>query len=349
MTDFNFIATGIGSVPFTDIEGTCENIIRKFPHAPFWPQFVKVSHLEDMVIQYSEGLPLLEIMEDKRALRVTPNGEKEEELVKFYDHLLSDDTAYFSMTREYASGLYAMTDLIREKAPSRIEFVKGQTVGPVTFAASISDTDGKMILHNAELLEAMARGLAIKAVWQARQLEKTGAKVIIFLDEPYLSGFGPAFSAIQRHEVIELLSTIIDYVRKNSNALLGIHCCGNTDWAMLLESGPDIINFDAFGYMEHFFLYPDAISAFIKKGGVIAWGIVPTFGFTGKENTDGLHVLLDRGLDRLSELGIDHGLIPGRSILTPACGMGTMQPQAAEKSMAILSDLSDRLRDEFLG
>jgi hypothetical protein len=155
-----------------------------------------------MIIQYSEGLPLLEIDEEKRAVRISATASSETELVTFYDHFLAGDTDYFSMSRDHAAGLYAMMDLIHERPGSRIKFVKGQTVGPLTFAASITDTDGKMILHNPELLEAMTRGLAIKALWQIRQLEMTGKRVILFLDEPYLSGFGSAFSSFQRHEVI---------------------------------------------------------------------------------------------------------------------------------------------------
>ena len=55
--NFNFSATGIGSVPFLDMEETCREILAYFTSIPFWPQFVQRTHLEDMMIQYSEGLP----------------------------------------------------------------------------------------------------------------------------------------------------------------------------------------------------------------------------------------------------------------------------------------------------
>ncbi|MFC1883901.1 hypothetical protein ACFL2O_03925 [Thermodesulfobacteriota bacterium] len=347
MAGFRFIATGIGSVPFTDIEGTCTDIIKELPNAPYWPQFVKRTHLEDMSIQYSEGLPLLEIIEDKRSLRIYASKDKEAELVKFYNHFLAGDTDYFSISSTYAPGLYNLLERFKNGEIPPGNYVKGQTVGPVTFAAGIIDINDKVVLHNSELFEALVSGLAIKALWQVKQLEKTGAKTIIFLDEPYLSGFGSAFSAIQKDEVIKALRTVIDYIKADSNTLVGIHCCGNTDWAMLLESGPDIINFDAFGYMDHFFLYPEQIVSFIEKGGAVAWGIVPTAGFTGDETLDSLYALLSEGLDRLRELGIDPDLIAERSILTPACGMGTMEPETAEKVLALLSGLSKRCREEY--
>ena len=69
--NFNFKATGIGTVPFTDIRGTCLNILKKLPEIPYWPQFVKRSRVEDMNIQFSEALPMLNIDEDRVGLVVS--------------------------------------------------------------------------------------------------------------------------------------------------------------------------------------------------------------------------------------------------------------------------------------
>jgi len=166
-----------------------------------------------------------------------------------------------------------------------------------------------------------------------------------FLVRALSFGFGSAFSPIQRHEVIDMLRTVINYLRENADVLIGIHCCGNTDWSMLLEAGPDIINFDAFEYMDHFLLYEDDIVRFIEAGGAIAWGIVPTSGFKGDESVDDLLLRLEKGLKRISQWGVDADLIAQRSILTPACGMGTMTPDAAGAAMGLLSRLSLRCRD----
>jgi methionine synthase II (cobalamin-independent) len=186
----------------------------------------------------------------------------------------------------------------------------------------------------------MVRGLAIKALWQARELSKSGKKPLIFLDEPSLSGFGSAFSPIQRDEVIDILRTVMDYLRENSDTLIGIHCCGNTDWSMIMEAGPDIISFDAFDYMDHFLLYPDDIVRFLRGKGTVAWGIIPTSGFTGKESAGDLFSKIEEGLSRVHKWGIDPGMLAERSILTPACGMGTMEPESAKRGLGLLSQLS---------
>jgi hypothetical protein len=342
-TEFNFKATGIGSLPSMDVRGACLNILKRLPEIPFWPQLVKRSILEDMFVQFSEGLPLLKIEEERRAL-VISSDEMESALVKFYEHFLADDIDYFAISREYAQGLYELLMLI-DQSPERYgPYIKGHTVGPITFSAGITGVDNKPVLSNPDLLEAFTKGLAIKALWQVRELAKSGKRPMIFLDEPYLSGFGSAFSPIQRHEVIKLLKEVMDYLRERSNAIIGIHCCGNTDWSMIMESGPDIINFDAFKFMEYFFLYPEDIIRFIKAGGYISWGIVPTFDFTGEETLEDLYSILEKGLYRLYELGLDPETVTARSILTPACGMGTMDPPASDRVLELLSILSEKMR-----
>jgi len=340
--DLNFKATGIGSVPWSDIDSTCDKILNFVPSIPFWPQLVKRSPFEDMNIQFTEGLPLLTIDKEKKTITAS-TIDMEEDLVEFYNHYLADDIDHFRISREYAPGLYRQVDLVSRAPDLYGDFIKGHSTGPVTFAASVKGSEGKSILGNPDLLEACTKGLAIKALWQVTELEKSGKRVIIFLDEPYLSGFGSAFSPIERHEVINLLKEVIDYLREKTDCLIGIHCCGNTDWSMIVDSGPDIINFDAFSFMDYFILYPDDIKGFINGGGIIAWGIVPTGDSAGKGDVDELHLRLNNGIDSLCELGLDRAGISAGSILTPACGMGTMDEEASDTVLKLLSELSDRM------
>jgi len=232
--------------------------------------------------------------------------------------------------------------IISENPEKYGSHIKGQTVGPVTFAAGIKESDGKSVLYNPDLLEALTKGLAIKALWQVRELGRSGKKPILFLDEPYLSGFGSAFTPIERHEVISLIKEVLDYLRERSDVLIGIHCCGNTDWSMIMEAGPDIINFDAYGYMDTFLLYPGEIQQFFRGGGVIAWGIVPTDDFTGEVSLEGLHGKLEKGLNQLYKWGLTPETVIGHSILTTACGMGTMEQSQADKALNLLSFLSKK-------
>jgi hypothetical protein len=112
---------------------------------------------------------------------------------------------------------------------------------------------------------------------------------------------------------------------------------------MIIEAGPDIINFDAYSYMDTFLLYPEELSRFISDGGAIAWGIVPTADFTGEETIEGLLTRLGVGLKRFEEWGFDAERIAKCSLLTPACGMGTMDEALADRVLVLLSQLSKKL------
>ena len=335
---FNLVTTGIGSVPFLDIKETCKLIIDSFKKIPFWPQLVKRTIYEDMIIQFSEGIPFLKVDKEKRAIFAIKGDSPEKELLKFYERFLEEDISYFSISKDYAPGLYLMIDLVKK---SDATFIKGQTVGPITFSASIRDQDGRSILSDNEIMDVCTKGIAIKGVWQVRKLKESGKNVILFLDEPYLASIGSAFSLISKEKVVNILKEVIGYIKQREDVLIGIHCCANTDWSMIFDSRPDIISFDAFGYMENFLLYRDKILRFIKDGGAIAWGIVPTTDadFEQKGNINKILKRLKIGFERLEEWGINREMLIRSSILTPSCGMGTMKEENAKKAIQLLEEI----------
>jgi hypothetical protein len=344
----HFCATGIGSVPFLDVPAVCRQVLNTIPRMPFWPQFVRRGRNEDMNVQFSEGLPLLGFDEARGSLIVSPSDNRENALTTFYECFLSGDTEPFKISRDHAAGLYEIVDALAEQpSQSQADFIKGQTVGPVTFTASIKDAEGNLVLHDREMRDALVNGLAIKALWQVRMLERSGRKPVIFLDEPSLSGFGSSFFPIDRHEVIELLQALIHYLREHVDILIGIHCCGNTDWSMILDAGPDIVNFDAFDHMEYFLLYPQEIKRFLHGGGVVAWGIVPTCGFTGKESVEALSERVSKGFERMGGWGVDPDLLARQSLLTPACGMGSLVEGSARDILSLLPRLTETLQRRF--
>jgi hypothetical protein len=95
---------------------------------------------------------------------------------------------------------------------------------------------------------------------------------MIFFDEPSLSAFGSAFSGLNREDVVRSLNECFAAVK----GLKGTHCCGNTDWNVLLSTHLDILSFDVYNYLETLSLYPKDLRAFLERGSTLAWGIVLT-------------------------------------------------------------------------
>ena len=112
---------------------------------------------------------------------------------------------------------------------------------------------------------------------------------------------------------------------------------------MIVDSGTDIINFDAFSFMDYFLLYPDDIVRFITGGGTIAWGIVPTGNSASQGDLEELYSRLNKGLEALYSFGLDKDQVHAASILTPACGMGTMSEKASDEVLELLSGLYKKM------
>ncbi|MHB8154694.1 MAG: uroporphyrinogen decarboxylase/cobalamine-independent methonine synthase family protein [Candidatus Omnitrophota bacterium] len=331
------LATGIGSLPLTDAQIALDLILRFVPAAPFWPQLPKCNAREGMLAQFSENLPGLKF-KDGNLVFVTQDKEKELEL--FYDRFIAQDLEYFKISPDFARGLHAFYQRLNQLDLSAVEFIKCQVTGPFTFCSGITDAQGKIILHDEVLMQAMVKGLGMKALWQLEYFKKFGKKMIMFFDEPYLTGVGSAYTTVNRNDVIDVYSELADTL-KSQGSLIGIHCCGNTDWSMLTDTmGIDIINFDAFNFQERFVLYADNLNRFLKRGGIICWGIVPTQEFNTDQSPELLAQKMKFGLDILVKKGIDRQLLLERLLISPACGLGTLDTQKAEGILSLLNQTS---------
>lgn len=150
--------------------------------------------------------------------------------------------------------------------------------------------------------------------------------------------------AVNRNDVIDVFSELTDSLM-SQDCLVGIHCCGNTDWGMLMDAeGIDIINFDAFDFQERFVLYADNLNSFLRKGGMICWGVIPTQGYNTSQTPEGLSQKIKSGLDILVKKGIDRELLLERLMISPACGLGTLDAQKAEGILNLLNQTSVFIR-----
>jgi len=335
------LATGIGSLPHKEAGEAVDIVFKYVPDIPFWPQLPRRDWREGMVNQFSENLPCLNLSKD--GMIFNP-ARKEEELETFYSRIISEDLDYFKISPDYAAGLYKFCQRLEKMDLGAFEFIKCQITGPFTFAASIKDDAGKALLHDPVFMQAISKGLVMKALWQIKLLKKFGKKIIMFIDEPYLGCFGSAYTPINQEEVINNLTEASQAI-KSSGALVGIHCCGNTDWSIFTEvEGIDIINFDASGFLDRFLLYAEDLKSFLERGGIICWGIAPTQEATGKEQPEFLLEKLDYGIEQLARKGVDRSLLSERLLVSPACGLGSLDPGKAKAIFELLAKISEKIR-----
>ena len=341
-----FSATAIGSYPHNNVDDACDLILKTLPEIPCWPQLPERDMNEEMLVQYTEGLPFLKIDPVKKSVYIDMPEDNTDKLEEFYNNYMSEDPGLFALSDSHALGFSNMTRLLKEKKPEGLRAIKGQIVGPITLAGSLKDPEQIAMLHNPVLFDVIVKLLAMKACWQLDQYAAFGLPRIIFLDEPYLSSYGSAFASLKKEQIVESLNEIFLAIH-NRESLSGIHCCGNTDWTMLMETQVDIINFDAFGYMDTMLIYKKEVRTFLERGGIMAWGIVPTTDSIKDVTIGDLMDKMTSAVDRLVDSGIDQKLIIENSLITPSCGTGTMPLDEAEKAMTLTHELTIKLKDKY--
>lgn len=341
----------IGSLPLTDHREAVELVFQYTPEIPLWVQLPSYPE-EGMIAQFLPGMP--GITSEKDRVFIDRTGDTfDAAVLAFYEEYMAvtEGTAAISDSRfclgpDTARGFFALLDKLAA-APVPPKAVKGQISGPITFGIGLTDRAGRAVFYDDQTRDVMVKLLALKARWQVTQLSAAGLPVIVFLDEPALAGFGSSeLISISREEILACLKEITDAIHAEGG-LAGIHVCANTDWSLILDSGVEIVNFDAYSYFDRFVLYADEIKRFMAGGGIIAWGIVPTGSSEDIERAT-VASLLARWQDQaagIETLGIDRPALLRQSLITPSCGTGSLSPAEALKVLSLTADLSRKIRD----
>jgi len=338
--EFNCLPTVIGSMPHTDPSRACSLITHYLRDIPAWPQLPRRSFLENMYAQFSQGFPGVELKEN--SIYIDRSQDLDKPLEKLYSAYLNNDADKYPISPEYAAGLHQFLSL--KHVTSRA--VKGQITGPVTWGLTVADDSRQPVIYDDVLGDAVTKLLRLKASWQEKQLSQICRNTIIFVDEPYMAAFGSVGMTLSREKVISLLEEVF----KGISGLKGVHCCGNTDWSVLLGTSADIISFDTYNYAQSLTLYPKEIKKFLDKGGTIAWGIVPNNEESlGGETVSSLKDRLEEAMAPFTRNGIPFRQLIRQGLLTPSCGLASLPgEEAATRVLELLTGLSAMLRKRYI-
>jgi methionine synthase II (cobalamin-independent) len=342
----------IGSLPLTDYAQAARLVWEHTPEIPLWVQLPKVPG-ESITRQFAAGMPGL-VEEGDRAFVDATGPGFEKSLLSFYEEALTLqdeaadlDTSRFAMAPDAARGFFELITQAMGRTPPPLA-VKGQIIGPVTFGTSLCDQHGKAIFYDSQLRDASARLLALRARWQVRRLANLKRPVLLFIDDPAITGFGSSiYIGMNREDICQSLASVIDAIHLEGG-LAGVHICANADWTLVLDSAADVLSFDAYAFFDQFVIYREAIRRFVDRGGLIAWGLVPTLSpeDLDRETTESLFAQWVSKSAQVAALGIDPKQLLAQSLITPACGMGTLTVELAMKALQLTRELSNRIRKE---
>jgi methionine synthase II (cobalamin-independent) len=329
----------IGSMPHNDVAGAYAVVKHYLKDIPAWPQLPKRNFRENMYVQYSEGFPGIVRGEDR--IFVDTSQDLSQSLENLYTAYLENTPEKYSISFDYAAGFYAcLADVIY-----KLKVVKGQVTGPVSWGLTITDNNGRSIIYDEVLADAAAKLLRLKAAWQEKELKKIARETVIFLDEPYMTSFGSAFVTVSKDKVVSLINETLGGI----NGIKGVHCCGNTDWSVILATNTDILSFDTYNYAQSLTLYPVEVRKFLKRKGTIAWGIIPNnIDILNKESVISLKDRLEEAMAPFTRDGFAFRQLLRQSLLTPSCGLDPLTEEEVAYALETLVELSTYIRKKYL-
>jgi len=334
----NCLTTAMGILPHTSIEAAMD--VALSVDIPFWPQLPHYSFYEDMYVQVSEHFP--GIVADEEKLRV------QLELERFYAELpayieRADNDAFFRLSPRYSAAL----DAFLARDLSGYPLIRGQSIGPISFGFKIHDEDLRPIIYNDEIRSFLYDFIARKANAQYHQLQAVHPQAFVWMDEPGLEILFGSFTGYPSSLAKEDFRAFLGLLEGPK----GVHLCGNPDWSFLLSGlDLDILSVDIFGNGPIFVRYTEEIAAFLERGGLISWGIVPTL--SEELSVEDQKTLLDRLLglwDYLHERGIDRERIAQRAWLAPArcCLVNADGDRTVNMAFTTLRQLAGVVRERF--
>jgi hypothetical protein len=354
-------ATGVGSLPGTDPVEAAATVVGELPLLPHLPELPARGVGADMIGRTAGLLVDLAVEVVPTGWRVTARPGR--------DHRRAVDLLRFDVDAFDAAC-----------AGARPEWVKLQVAGPWTLSASVELHTGHRVLTDRgavrEFAASLGEGLRLHV---AEVAERTGARVLVQLDEPSLpavlagtlptaSGWGTVRS-VAAADAQDVLRELI----AGSDAPVVVHCCApNPPLRLLAAAGVAGIGIDAtLPAVSGATAVPAALDALgeVWDAGIpLLLGLVPALppsrpaGRTddtspARPDDEGsaddadapasktLRILARRAFDLADRLGFDRTRLPDLAVPTPTCGLAGATPARARRAMTLCRELGQAFVD----
>lgn len=326
-------STSIGTLPHDDPTDAVRFVLERQSALPAVPQLPNRSPLERRIAQAAWGIV---------GVAVAPDGT----LVVHPE--LVDPEAPFGDTG-FLGAPYATLRRFLDAVATREGPAKFQLTGPVTLglalaAAGVPDP----VAFAAADTVVRTRATALLRLVADRA---PGVQPVVLVDEPGLRGcLDPAFP-VAADDALDLVSGVLAALEPH--ALAGLRCTDGRrgrdpnaaamDWPLVLQTGPQLLAVPVPEDRTLVTLGATALASFLDRGGIVAWGAVPTEGPVGESVTP-----LRRSLSTLwSELvvgGCDLDRLREQALVTPAGGLGRHTVGQAAATYSLVDELATAVR-----
>jgi methionine synthase II (cobalamin-independent) len=333
VTDFSWpwptgSATGIGSLPGTDIAESMRIVLGELPNLPHLPELPARGAGADMIGRGAGFLVELPVQVYAGTWAMTSRPGKD--------------------MRQIADLLERDLDQLSEQADRFTGTFKIQATGPWTLAANLDLAIGGRMLRDPgavrDLTDSLAEGLRRHVADVRSRLP--GATVLLQLDEPslptVLAGHVPTESGFSVYRPVEAadaatgLRTIVDAV----GTPVVVHCCApDVPLQVVRDAGAIAVALDL-----SFVKDLDPLGEAIEAGlGLLAGAAPTTPGAAGHAPTSATTAARVRTL--WHRLSFPLARLPQQVVVTPACGLASASDPYARTVMAACHDAARRLTE----
>ena len=329
--------TGIGSLPHSQGELALQMALQQ--DLPYLPQLPGGNPSELMIAAALDGLPGLRF--DDEGVCVVDleqwQHKRDRYTWEIEEALASGNLAAFEPSRQASR---SFRPFLFEVEARKLPFAKVQIAGPATVRWVAKTSSGKPAAEVTELDQQIFRLLLARSVALARAVRKVNATPVVFLDEPGL--YALERNNVRHMVVLQELKVLIAAVQREG-ALVGLHCCSNTDWASVLDLGLDILSIDARLSLDAGLEESDAWVRFVTSGATLSLGIVPT-DLASSYRLPELCDSVEASLRATTPKGATFEALLARMLLTPACGLGLRSVIDAERIFGEVREAQRRFR-----
>ncbi|GHJ49940.1 hypothetical protein Cs7R123_72820 [Catellatospora sp. TT07R-123] len=326
-------ATGIGSLPGTDIAEAVKFTLGELPELAYLPELPGRGPGADMIGRGAAFLVGLPIELYTGRWRVAASAGRE--LRRSYDLLERD------------------LDQLTEQAEGYTGTLKVQAAGPWTLASNIELPLGEAMLsdHGAarDLAESLAEGLKAHVADVRRRVP--GATVLLQLDEPSLPAVLAGrvrtastlhtYRSVPRSVIRETLTSVISA----AGVPVIVHCCApDAPLDLLREAGAAALAFDL-DQLGGDRAKLDSLGEAVDAGLGLFTGVARTTAPASGRLPDAA-ALADRLRRLWRDLGFAEELLAARVVVTPACGLAGATPAYAQSVLKACRDAAHRLTEQ---
>ena len=329
------VATGVGSLPGTDIAEAVRTVVGELPDLVHLPELPARGAPASMIGRATALLSGLGADLQPAGWRLTdaPGADQRRAM-----SLLGQDL-----------------DRLEEHTQGYAGRLKVQVAGPWSLAAGMERPRGDRVLADAgarrELAQSLAAGLTESVADLRRRVP--AADLVVQLDEPalpaVLAGSIPTASGFSRHRTVhppaaaEALAWVTAAVR-DAGAVPVVHCCAaDVPVRLLQQAGAAAVSFDL-SLLAGTSAAGGDVWAEVFEAGVDLWpGVVPGTDPAVSPSASGLTSLVLRFVDGLG-LALDD--VGPRLVLTPACGLAGASPDWARRALRLVREVAALVASE---